>query len=185
MNQNQYPRRSGPRPTPRPSQAPRSADQRHLKSVGSPVFKQERSERAVRFVAIGLLGMFGVLGAGKAADSGYRFLQDWAKDRQEAIANAKPDEEDICFLDRSSTAPRVMGDEYGDGTNKILEISDAVSAVRAAHPDDGVGVCRPAESKDVNDNHIVAPDNIAPEQFVDYEQFEAAGGFSEDVTLGN
>lgn len=116
-------------------------------------------------------------------------LTSWARAENEATANNAPDPEDVCVVigeggSPRDIVPRVFGDEFADGTDDIVEISDDASAVLAAHPGDGVAVCRDPNSDKLNANYVASPEKVESGQRVSIEEFDDAGGVSHDVTLG-
>ena len=173
---------AGPRPTPRPAEQPR------LHSVDSRAFANRRSaqrfEHVMRTLTIGVLGLIAAAGAVKLGANGLGAAQEWARNQQNGAAEAEPRDGDVCVV-VGQGVPRVMGDEFADGTNGILEISNGVTAVINENPDDRVGICRPPESDELGDNHVVPGRSVDPGQEVDFREFDALGGVSHDVTLGD
>lgn len=128
-------------------------------------------------------------GVGFGIKSGYDAIRNLADTEQDARANASPGENDICVIEAKGREPgeistRVLGDEFADGTEGILGISNDASLVMEEHPGEGVAICRDIGRTDLGANHVVAPENVRQEQIVSDREFDDAGGISHDVTLG-
>lgn len=162
------------------SQKPNS--ERHLTVVPElkrPNYRRRRAKAAALAIAT-------TVGAGMLVQDGIEAVKKWGDNTDDARANAAPKAGEICVVEVQGAKPGdistiQLADRYGDGTTKIQSLSENAGLVMNAHPKEGVGICRPADSTELNDNHIVNPETIPEAQLVDDEVFKAAGGVSDDI----